>query len=82
MVPQDSVSIHNIESEKAVLGSVLLDSKALIKAKSWIQDDDYFYNTKNKTIWKAMCDLDSEGIAVDTVSVCAKVKTKLTILLD
>jgi replicative DNA helicase len=76
MVPQDSVSIHNIESEKAVLGSILIDSKTLIKAKSWIQDDDFFYNTKNKIIWKAMCDLDSEGIPVDAVSVCAKVKNE------
>ena len=74
MVPMDSISIHNIDSERPVLGSILLDSECLEKAKSWIQDSSYFYNHKHKIIWEAMCSLDSEGIPVDSVSVCAKVK--------
>ena len=51
MVPQESLSIHNIETEQAVLGCILLDENVYDIVKDFIPESDVFYNIKNKQIW-------------------------------
>ena len=68
------MNIYSEESEKAVLGSVLVDNSAYEKAKSWIQTNDCFYIEKNQKIWKAMTELKKENIDIDLVSISSKVK--------
>jgi replicative DNA helicase len=74
MVPQESLSIHNIETEQAVLGCILLDENVYDIVKDFIPESDVFYNIKNKQIWETMSDLRKENIPVDTVNVCSKIK--------
>ena len=74
MVPQESLSIHNIETEQAVLGCILLDENVYDIVKDFIPESDVFYNIRNKQIWETMSDLRKENIPVDTVNVCSKIK--------
>jgi replicative DNA helicase len=74
MVPQESLSIHNIETEQAVLGCILLDENVYDIVKDFIPESDVFYNIKNKQIWETMSELRKENIPVDTVNVCSKIK--------
>ena len=74
MVPQESLSIHNLETEKAVLGCILIDENVYDLVKDFIPESDVFYNTKNKEIWKTMSKLRKENIPVDTVNVASKMK--------
>jgi len=72
MVPQESLSIHNLETEKAVLGCILIDENVYDLVKDFIPESDVFYNTKNKEIWETMSKLRKENIPVDTVNVASK----------
>ena len=72
MVPQESLSIHNLETEKAVLGCILIDENVYDLVKDFIPESDVFYNTKNKQIWETMSKLRKENIPVDTVNVASK----------
>ena len=74
MVPQESLSIHNIETEQAVLGCILIDENVYDLVKDFIPESDVFYNMKNKQIWETMSDLRKENIPVDAVNVCSKIK--------
>jgi replicative DNA helicase len=74
MVPQESLSIHNIETEQAVLGCILIDENVYDLVKDFIPESDVFYNIKNKQIWETMSDLRKENIPVDAVNVCSKIK--------
>ena len=74
MVPQESLSIHNLETEKAVLGCILIDENVYDLVKDFIPESDVFYNTKNKEIWETMSKLRKENIPVDTVNVASKMK--------
>jgi len=74
MVPQESLSIHNLETEKAVLGCILIDENVYDLVKDFIPESDVFYNTKNKQIWETMSKLRKENIPVDTVNVASKMQ--------
>ena len=60
---------QNIEAEIAVLGCAFLEKTALDKVMDEVSED-MFYNEANKEIFKAMKSLYTEGIPVDTSTVC------------
>ncbi len=67
---------QNIEAEIAVLGCGFLEKTALDKIMDEV-NDEMFYNEANKTIFNAMKSLYSDGIPVDTSTVCNELdKTK------
>jgi replicative DNA helicase len=85
MIPQESLSIHNLETEQAVLGCVLIDENVYDLVKDFIPESDVFYNIKNKSIWETMTSLRKENIPVDAVNVASKHKGEafyITGLLD
>ena len=68
---------QNIEAEISVLGCGFLEKTALDKIMDEV-NEDMFYNEANKSIFKAMKNLYTEGIPVDTSTVCNELdKNKL-----
>ena len=60
---------QNIEAEISVLGCGFLEKTALDKIMDEV-DEEMFYSEANKLIFKAMKSLYTEGIPVDTSTVC------------
>ncbi len=59
---------HNTEAEKAVLGAVLRDNRALVKA----QDDfgpEHFYHDGHRLIFVTMEEMASRGEPVDLLTI-------------
>tara|TARA_R110000868_G_scaffold65399_6_gene195649 strand:- start:13602 stop:14924 length:1323 start_codon:yes stop_codon:yes gene_type:complete len=72
MVVEKSLAIHSMESEQAVLGSILLDEKCFDLIKDFVPETEVFYDLKHQKIWKVICDLKREDIPVDMVNVSTK----------
>lgn len=64
---------HSIEAEMSVLGSMMLDDTALLKAIEILQEDD-FYIKAHKTIFKAIVELFEEKATADVLSVKDKLE--------
>jgi len=58
---------HNLEAERALLGSVLLDNSALNVALELISKDDFF-SEAHRTAFEKMLDLSERNRAIDTVT--------------
>ena len=65
----DNINPHNLEAEKQVLGSIILDNKAIKRLD--ITTDD-FYAQKHKDIYKAMLALDADGLPIEMISLKEK----------
>jgi len=72
MVVEKSLAIHSMESEQAVLGSILLDEKCFDLIKDFVPETEVFYDLKHQKIWKVICGLKKEDIPVDMVNVSTK----------
>lgn len=59
---------HKDEAERAILGSLLMDSEAYDKVSSIIKASD-FYNPNNQIIFSAIEEVLSEGKAVDSLTI-------------
>jgi len=59
------------QAEKAVLGSILIDNKSLVKVADFLKEED-FYNDKNAQVFKAMLDLFNEHSPIDLTTLNAK----------
>src|ERR1035437_11174807 len=70
---QKSVRIppQSIESEQAVLGSIMLRKDAMHEVEDMISPDS-FYVEKNKKIFQAMLDLSVSNEAIDMLSLSTK----------
>lgn len=66
---------HSIEAEQSVIGSMILDSEAIVIASDIITGDD-FYQGSYGMLFSAMIDLFSEGKAVDLVTLKNKLSEK------
>ena len=72
---QGHVPPHNIEAEKAVLGSVMLHNKVLSQVVTLLQPSD-FYQDKHRWIYEVLRDLESENEPLDILSVSDKLQTR------
>ena len=64
---------HNIEAEQAVIGSMIMDSDAVLAATEIITADD-FYGSQYGTLFKAMVEIYSEGKPIDILTLNNKLK--------
>ncbi|MBN2286936.1 MAG: replicative DNA helicase [Tissierellales bacterium] len=55
------------ESEKGILGSVLIDNESLFKITEKIKPD-YFYQTKHRIIYRAMLELHESETPIDLIT--------------
>lgn len=66
---------QNIDSEKALLGSVMLRPDALADVVDLVLPES-FYAEKHRIIWQAMLDLFSQSNPIDLLSLSARLKEK------
>src|SRR3989338_7912052 len=64
---------QSIESERAVLGSVMLRKDAIHEVEDVLTPDS-FYAEKHKIIWSAMLDLSARSEPIDLLSLSQKLK--------
>jgi replicative DNA helicase len=70
MSPNGIKPPYDLEAEKSVLSSIMLDRDALIKAAEVLQDDD-FYDPIHKIIYKCCRELFEQSHPVDIVTIKA-----------
>ena len=58
---------HNVEAERATIGSVLINPEALQQV-AWLKSE-HFYMHRHQFIWTAMVSLDSQGKPIDLLTV-------------
>lgn len=66
---------HSIEAERAVLGAVLRDNEAMIKANELIQADD-FYVEANQLIFTTMQKMTGQGEPIDLLTLGERLRQK------
>ncbi|MDZ4720500.1 MAG: replicative DNA helicase [Roseiflexaceae bacterium] len=64
---------HNIEAEKATLGSILLNREAIVPIASWLMPD-YFYLQRHTQIYEAMLACYNQRIPPDTRTVAEELR--------
>lgn len=71
----DRIPPQNIDAEKSVLGSMLLDKDAVINVAGVLRSE-YFYEPRHATIYESLMSLFEEGQPIDLVTVSDKLKAK------
>ncbi|WP_246131834.1 replicative DNA helicase [Paenibacillus hemerocallicola] len=71
--PEERVPPHNMEAEWAVLGAVLLEPEAMDTTADLFRGDE-FYDSKNRTIFKAMLELYDAGEPIDMITVSSQLQ--------
>lgn len=66
---------HSIEAERSVIGSMLLDSEAVITASEIVTKED-FYGKQYGILYEAMIELYNDGKPIDLVTLQDKLKEK------
>jgi len=69
----DRLPPQNIEAEKSVLGSVLIDSESFIKIADILYSAD-FYDDKNKLIYEAVEKMFQKSIPIDLVTLTEQLR--------
>ena len=59
---------NNIASERAVLGSILINPDKIVTVSEYLKSDD-FYNPANRLLFKIMQGLFERGEAIDTLTI-------------
>lgn len=63
----ETVQVHDVECELYVLGTAMSKVDALAEIREFV-DEDSFYISKHKAIWKAMVSLEDNGEHVDMIT--------------
>ena len=71
----DKLPPQNIDAEKSVLGSLILDQKAIIKVVDFLQPKD-FYKKNHQEIYDVIVELFEKGEAIDLLAVSNRLKEK------
>lgn len=64
---------HNLEAEKSVLGSVMIEKNAFIKIADMLGPEDFYYDT-HTVIYRAMLELFAKRSPLDILTVSAWLK--------
>lgn len=71
----DKLPPQNLEAEQSVLGAILLDNEALLKALEVITPDD-FYRDSHKKIFNAMIELFEKNEPIDLITLTDHLRMK------
>jgi len=66
---------HNLEAEKSIISSILIDQEALYAAMELVTPDD-FYNAAYGKMYESMIELNKEGKNIDLITFQEKIKSK------
>jgi replicative DNA helicase len=75
-LPQQKTLPHSEESERAVLGGILLDPAVLPTIAGRLRPDD-FYLDRHRVLYEAMLDLQEARVGIDLRTVQAKLEQQL-----
>ena len=65
---------QSIEAEQSVIGSMIIDKNAIVKASERLKEDD-FYRDGHKVIFKAILEMCKDDMAVDLLTLLEYVKS-------
>jgi replicative DNA helicase len=71
----DRVPPQSIEAEQSVLGAILLDNEAILKALEIVSAED-FYREAHRKIFQAMVELFEKNEAIDLITVTELLRSK------
>ncbi len=63
---------NDLESERSVLGAILLDSECINQVYEKIKGSDYFYRSNHQEIYATMCDLMTADKPIDMVTLSSE----------
>lgn len=66
---------HDLEAEKSVIGSLMLDKNAIIKIADIVNEED-FYGAEHQKIYSAVLELYEKNQPIDILTVSAKLKDR------
>ena len=66
---------QNVEAEQAVLGAILIENDAILKAVEVLHEDD-LYRDAHRAIFRAMLELNGRGEAIDLVTLTEYLKAQ------
>jgi len=64
---------HDLQAERAILGSILMDNGKFLEAKSKLKADS-FYGPLHRRVWAAASSLHEEGREADPITLCERMK--------
>lgn len=71
---------YNIESEKAVIGSMIASRKVCYDALSLLDEKDFFDTKANAIIFRAIKNLDKQGKTIDNTSITNELQINMKML--
>ncbi|MDA8234374.1 MAG: replicative DNA helicase [Clostridia bacterium] len=71
----DRVPPQNLDAEQSVLGSMMIDQEAVMKAMESLRPDD-FYRDAHKVIFEAILDLSDRNEPIDIITVSEELRQK------
>jgi replicative DNA helicase len=69
----DRLPPQNLEAERSVLGSILLDNDVLHEVVTFLRVED-FYRDAHQVIYAAICELYEKGMGIDAVTLVEELK--------
>lgn len=66
-----------IEIEQSVLGALLVDKQAISEVRGILFDSEIFYDEKNEKIYRAICQLSDNNLAVDIRTVTNQLRKNI-----
>lgn len=73
-----SILPDEVEAERAIVGTLILDSKYLPIAIDSIKDDRFFYDSRNRIIFRTMVDMFNNGESIDFITILGNLKVDNT----
>jgi replicative DNA helicase len=74
-VTSDNLPPHDIEAEKAVLGSMLIDSEGIFKIATFLAPEDFF-NPENQFVYEACFNLYQRNEGINQITVARELAQK------
>lgn len=71
----DQLPPHDLAAEQAVLGSLLIDRDAIAQIADWLKPEA-FWDSRCRTMYRAMLALWAERVPCDAITLCAKLDAK------
>lgn len=80
MEPTSTISVtkvppHDIEAEKCVVGSILIDKNAIVKIADFIHTDDFYYDP-HAIVFGAMLELFNRRSPIDLLTIASLLRDK------
>jgi replicative DNA helicase len=70
---------HDLEIERVVLGSVIIDTRAIYQVLEFIKTPDVFYTDDHKKIFGAVLEMHDQGAAIDMLTIIKRLTGKYQI---